>query len=315
MFLRVTYVADAIVGANVAAVVDVSPDAARSLAGRHDEARAFSTLEDALAAAELDAVHVCTPLESHVSLADIGLERRCHVLVEKPLATSLADTERVLAHARERKLLAAPVHQLAFQPGVRALLRRRDRLGELVRVSYRTCSAGGTGRSPEERRSVLLEILPHPASLLHRVFGEQADGAELEVVRFTSDDLDLVGRLGDTLVEASISLRARPTRHELELVGTQATGFADLFHGYAFVERGAVSRPAKVARPFRVGGRLLAGAGVNLAARAIRREPAYPGLRELVRLFYAASIDGAEPPVGASETLFVAGLVDQVRGG
>ncbi len=75
-----------------------------------------------------------------------------------------------------------------------------------------------------------------------------------------------------------------------------------------------MSRPAKVVRPFRLGGRLLTGAGVNLATRAIRREPAYPGLRELVRLFYAAAIDGAEPPVGASEALFVARLVDQVRG-
>ena len=301
------------VGASVAAVIDISPDAARGLAAGRDGAQVFSTLEDAVSRAELDVVHVCTPLESHMAVVDVALEHGSHALVEKPLAESLVETERVLERAREHGLLVSPVHQFSFQPGVRALLERRGRLGELVRFAFRTCSAGGEGRSSDDRRRLLLDILPHPASLLHRVFGDGVSATDLDVVRFTSDDLDLAGYHGGTLIDISISLRARPTRNELELVGTEATGHADLFHGYAFIERGAVSRPAKVVRPFRLGGKLLAGAGANLAVRAVRREPAYPGLRELVRRFYAASIDGAPPPIRDAETLFAAGLVDRVR--
>jgi predicted dehydrogenase len=303
------------VGAHVVAVVDVGEAAARTLAARHDDARVFRSLGDALGAGGLDVVHVCTPVESHGQLVELALGHGCHALVEKPLGGSLAETEHVLGRARDLRLLVNPVHQFSFQPGVLALLGRPERLGELVRVTYRTCSAGGAGRSPDERRRILFEILPHAASLLHRIFGGRLGDSELGVARFSSDDLDLVGRVEETLIEVSISLRGRPTRNELELLGTRATGFADLYHGYAIVERGAVSRPAKVVRPFRLGGQLLAGAGVNLAARALRREPAYPGLRELVRRFYAAAIDGAEPPIDDAEILFAARLADRVRNG
>jgi predicted dehydrogenase len=300
-------------GASVIAVVDVRAEAARSLAARHDEARPFSRLDDALAAAPFDVVHVCTPLESHVASIDAALDGGCHVLVEKPLAASLAETEDVLERARARGLVVAPVHQLPFQPGLSAVLARRERVGDLVRLSYRTCSAGGDGRASEDRRSVLLEILPHPVSLLCRALGQAFDQAGLRIERFTSDDLDLTASVGETLVDVSISLRGRPTRHELELVGTSGTAFADLFHGYAFVDRSAVSRPAKVARPFRLGARYVAGAGANLAGRALRREPAYPGLRELVRRFYDAALADAEPPIGEAEVLAAARLRDRLQ--
>lgn len=307
--------AASLTGAEIAAVVDVRLDAASALAARHGEASTYSDLESALSAAPIDVVHVCTPTEEHAALVGIALERGCHALVEKPLAESLAETEALLAQAQESGLAVNPVHQFPFQPGFRNVLERRARLGELVRVSYRTCSAGGEGRPPEERRRVLLEILPHPVSLLHHLVPLSSDLAELDVVRFTEDDLDLVGTLGDTRLDVSISLRGRPTRNELEVVGGQASALVDLFHGYAVVEGGRVSRSAKALRPFALGGQLVAKAGGNLASRALRREPAYPGLRELIRRFHAAALAGHEPPVPEAETLAAARLIDRVRAG
>lgn len=307
--------AASLAGAEVAAVVDVRPDAARVLASRYRNASGFADLETALSAAPIDVVHVCTPTAEHAALVGTALERGCHALVEKPLAESLAETEALLALAQERGLAVNPVHQFPFQPGFRHVLERRERLGELVRVSYRTCSAGGEGWPPEERRRVLLEILPHPVSLLHHLFRLSFDLVELEIVRFTEDDLDLVGALGNTRLDVSISLRGRPTRNELEVVGERASALVDLFHGYALVERGRVSRSAKALRPFAVGGQLMAKAGGNLASRALRREPAYPGLRELIRRFHVAALAGREPPVPDAETLAAARLLQRVRAG
>jgi predicted dehydrogenase len=300
-------------GAQVVAVVDVRPEAAVALAGKHDSASVFPGLDDALAALAVDVVHVCTPVGSHATLVETALASGRHALVEKPLAASLAETDTLLGAARDRGLALNPVHQLPFQSGFRRLLDRRTDLGDLVRVTYRTCSAGGDGRSAPERRELLLEILPHPVSLLYGLFRGALEGGELEVIRFTDDDLDLSGEFGDTLVDVSISLRGRPTRNEFEVVGTHASALADLFHGYALVQSGRVSRPAKVLRPFRLGGQLLGQAGANLAGRAARREPAYPGLRELVRRFHAAAVEGAAAPISEAETRAAAALVDRVR--
>jgi hypothetical protein len=71
-----------------------------------------------------------------------------------------------------------------------------------------------------------------------------------------------------------------------------------------------VSRRRKVAHPFLLAGGTLWSAAANLAARAARREPAYPGLRELVSRFYAAVRYDTEPPVAAAETLAVAAARD-----
>lgn len=300
-------------GAEIVAVVDVSLKAAQELAARHGAGAIFADLDSALAEGAIDVVHVCTPLESHASLIEVTLARGCHALVEKPLVSSLAETEAALGRAHECGRLLSPVHQLPFQPGFRSLLERREQLGELVRVDYRTCSAGGTGRSADGRRRTLVEILPHPVSLLHRLFGDSVAHAELEVVRFTADDLEIAGELAGARLDISISLRGRPTRNELEIVGTRATGFTDLFHGYAIVETGRVSRPAKIARPFRRGGQLISRASLNLASRTLRREPAYPGLRELIGRFYAAALGGSVPPITASETLAAARVMERVR--
>ena len=300
------------VGGAVVGIVDPSPRAAAGLVGAHRGAASFPDLDAALAATSPDVVHVCTPTASHAGLVEAALAGGSHVLVEKPLAGSSEETESLLALAHARGLVLNPVHQLPFQPGFQSLLRRRGQLGELVRVAYRTCSAGGDGRSGEERRELLLEILPHPVSLVSRVFPE-LDPVVLQVVRHTDDDLDLTGLLGDVRLDVSVSLRGRPTCNEILLVGTRATGFAVLFHGYALVENGRVSCVTKAWRPFRLGGLLVAHAGGNLLLRGARREPAYPGLRELVLRFHAAALGAGEPPVPAAEALAAARLIDRVR--
>ena len=56
----------------------------------------------------------------------------------------------------------------------------------------------------------------------------------------------------------------------------------------------------------------LAAAGWNLAARAARREFAYPGLRTLVALFYSAVRSGGEHPITPEQSLAVAEARDRI---
>lgn len=49
---------------------------------------------------DLDVVHVCTPNNSHAEIAIAALEAGCHVMCEKPMATSAADARRMVETAR-----------------------------------------------------------------------------------------------------------------------------------------------------------------------------------------------------------------------
>lgn len=303
-------------GARVVAVADPDPAAARELA-RSCGANAVASLDDCLAITSpaIDAVHLCTPLATHAILATRALEAGKHLLVEKPLAPTSGETGALLGLARKRGLVLCPVHQFAWQSGVRELVKERARLGEIVRIAFTTCSAGGEGFSRERRRQILLEILPHPASLLHLLQGGAGDLAGWQILASTDDDLELGRRSGATQEQITISLRGRPTRAQLVVVGTKATAHADLFHGFSFVEDGKVSRTRKALAPFGHAAKLQLRAGTNLVGRAVRREPAYPGLRELVAAFHAAVRGEGPAPVTEAEALGAAALMERVARG
>ena len=116
-------------GATITAVIDRDSEAATRLAKR------FGAATDA---ADVDAVHICTPLESHAELVRAALDAGRHVLCEKPLAPSLAETQALLDRAQEQGRVLCAVHQFPFQRGYRRMLERRARLGKIVRVAMRS---------------------------------------------------------------------------------------------------------------------------------------------------------------------------------
>jgi len=87
-------------GVRVAAIADVRPEAARSLASRLG-CPAFRSFEAMAAARGLDAVVVCTPPATHSEISRHFLRRRVHVLCEKPLSIDLRSA-RLMAHEARR---------------------------------------------------------------------------------------------------------------------------------------------------------------------------------------------------------------------
>lgn len=300
-------------GAEIAAIIDRDPRAADALRARYPRARGYRDLATCLAHGQVDVAHICTPLDTHVALATVALEARKHVLIEKPLAPTAAETERLLALAAARGVMLCPVHQFPFQRGCRRLRRQLPRLGEPVFASFMTCSAGGAGRPAAGHRALLFEILPHPLSLFQAVLGVDLAHATIELTALTDDALLLHGQWRGMQLQAAIFLRGRPTRNALSIIGSRATAHVDLFHGYLVVEAGEPSRRTKLLQPLLYGGKLLLAAGTNLWRRAIAAEVAYPGLDELIGQFYCSCQSGTPPPIAAADILALARVIDRLR--
>ena len=103
----------------LAGVVDTKPGRAAEIAGRHG-APAFTDARDVLDL--IDAVSIAVPTESHVEVARLFVERGIPVLVEKPLAASLAEADQLLDEAARRHVLVATGHTERFNPAVEAAL-------------------------------------------------------------------------------------------------------------------------------------------------------------------------------------------------
>ncbi len=300
-------------GSRIVAIVDPDAPRARRLAADADCPH-LESLDAALAKAP-DVVHVCTPLETHEGLARAALTARAAVLVEKPLAPDLATTESLLALAASQGRLLAPVHQFLFQPGILEILDALPTLGRVRHLDLIACSAGAEGRTDAEREAVVAEILPHPLALLERLLPGGVGALAWTVLRGGPGEVRAVARAGEATVSVLISLAGRPTQNALHVVAEGGTAAADLFHGFAVIERGTASRAYKVARPFAVAGRQLGLAAANLTARALRGEVAYPGLRTLVARFHAAVFMNEPNPVPAEQTIAVARARDVILGG
>lgn len=101
---------------------------------------------EALAELKPDLCSICTYSDSHADYAVMAFEAGCHVFVEKPLATTVADAERVVAAAKaaDRKLVIGYI--LRHHPSWMRLIEEARKLGPpyVFRMNLNQQSSGAT---------------------------------------------------------------------------------------------------------------------------------------------------------------------------
>lgn len=301
-------------GGQLVAVVDPNIDVAQGLAKQYRSVKTFSTTEQMIEEVPLDILHICTPSNTHQSIAEKAIDAGIHVLIEKPVTPKGSDTEALLERASRRGVLLCPIHQFLFQDGVRNAKAWLPRIGELVHLEATFCSAGGMSLTPGLQDAVVADILPHPLSLMqgflpNGILPEDWTGVKPRLGEFRG-----MGEIGGISASMFISMHGRPTECGFRVVGTQGTIHLDLFHGYGFYESGAVSKVKKIFRPFDLATKRLGAATVNLGRRVLRGESAYPGLQQLVSAFYRAVRTHAPLPISEVNTLAVARIRDALIG-
>jgi predicted dehydrogenase len=302
-------------GGRVVAVIDADVRRAEHLAGRiPGKPVAAGDVGYLLSKHPIDVVHVCTPIESHEALTGVALAAGAHVLVEKPIAPDAATVEELHAHAAEQGRLLCPVHQFLFQPGVLSAAGWLSDLGAVRHFELVACSAGADQGASDQREEVARDILPHGLALARRLLGASWLESGWYIAPGSAGEIRASTSCGPTSISIMVSMRARPTENSLTIRCDGGTVRANLYHGYASLERGAPSRLDKMTRPFAGAALVLGAATGNLARRAVRGESAYPGLRELIARFYRATTGACEPPIGAAESIDVARARDRLLG-
>jgi predicted dehydrogenase len=104
----------------LAGVVDRDPAVAAEAAAKFG-VPGFETIEACLAAVgPLDAASICVPTVHHASAAEPLLAAGVDLLIEKPLAASLADADRILELSRRHGRIVQAGHLERFNPAVTA---------------------------------------------------------------------------------------------------------------------------------------------------------------------------------------------------
>lgn len=175
-------IARAAEGVELVAAIDPSPSArvwAIEALGLAEEA-VFAALEAALEATAADAVFVITPPETHHAIAGLALRSGKHVLLEKPLATTIGEARDLIgvAAAMDRILMVSQNYR--YRPGAVAARQAvaHGMLGNLEAVRVR-CLRDTRGLWPPDnfryrmRHPFVLDMSIHHADLLRAITGQE----------------------------------------------------------------------------------------------------------------------------------------------
>ncbi len=119
---------------------------------------------------EIDAVVVATPVATHFDLARRALLSEKHVLVEKPLATSVSEVEELGRLSEEKKKVVMVGHTFLYNSAVRYVKKLIDS-GELGDIRYIYSQRLNLGRIRSDV-DALWNFAPHDVSIIQYWLGD-----------------------------------------------------------------------------------------------------------------------------------------------
>jgi len=154
-------------GAHVRWLCDLDVDRARAVVGRYSTVQVTSELDQVLADPAVEAVVIATPAGTHAEIGLAAIESGRHILVEKPLATTRADGERLVRAADEHERVLMCDHTYCYTPAVTEI-RRLVRSGVLGDVQYVDAVRINLGLIRPDT-DVVWDLAPHDLSILDHV--------------------------------------------------------------------------------------------------------------------------------------------------
>ena len=158
-------------GVELVAIVDPDLERAGNLAGELGVV-AVPHLTDVLN--DIDVLTVASPASYHYELTREGLEAGRHVLVEKPIALTMAHADELIALADKNDLILQVGHQERFVFDAFGLLKRAHAPSKVNATRAGTFS----GRAMDT--SVVMDLMIHDLDLVHQVMPGSVAAVEAE---------------------------------------------------------------------------------------------------------------------------------------
>ena len=162
---------DRLPGAALRWICDATEEARARWSPQFPDARVGADLSELLDDPALDAVAVATDVPSHAQIAVRVLESGKHCFVEKPLAQSVAEAERVVAAAEASGRILMVGHLLEYHPGVEKLKEIADS-GELGEIHYLYSNRLNLGKLRADENA-LWSLGAHDVSVVLRLAGDE----------------------------------------------------------------------------------------------------------------------------------------------
>lgn len=229
----------ALPGAELAAVCDIDPPALQSFTRRYG-VKGYRDYGEMLDGKEFDVIVICTPSGLHAEMGVMAARSGKHVLVEKPMAMTLKDADRLIDACEEKGVLLSVVLQNRFKPSFQ-MLKTAVEEGRFGRLSH----AGVTVRwnrdeayfynnpwrgKKAEDGGVMMNQAIHSIDILHWLMGQVESVFAYTTTRYRpieAEDVGVValkfksGALG--VIEAASTVYPRNLEETIAVFGEKGT--------------------------------------------------------------------------------------------
>jgi len=177
-------------GLEIVAVCDVLSEHMDEVLAKHGldfdpGIRRYTDYEELLDQEKPELVSIATESGSHAKIALAAIDRGIHVIIEKPMAMSMADAEEIIRRSREKGVKVSACHQNRFNVAVQKMRRALEegRFGKLSHGSIHVRwnrnkdyydQAPWRGTWAEDGGTLMNQCI-HGIDLLRWTFGDEVD--------------------------------------------------------------------------------------------------------------------------------------------
>jgi len=317
----------------IVGLADNNIKSAKALAEKIGIDSYYTSAEKMLNVQKPDVVHILTPPQYHAELALLSLEKNCHVIVEKPMASNLAEAQKMVSTAKNKGLKLLVAHNLIYDNMVRKAktLASQGHIGKIVSVE--ASFAYDARRNPaimEEGAQYchwsfklnggpLQDLMPHPASLIMEFIPEIKEIRSIGVNRGLlpngyHDEIRVLVRSEKIVGFINISLNEKPDIVSFTLKGNKGTIMVDLYSGVLIMQRKS-NLPRPIIRGvagLRLANQYLKGSLINICNYFTGRIDKSNGRKLLISTFYKMlhDVNGYEESI--KKSINVVKLIDSI---
>ena len=250
-------------GADIVAFVSRTTSSAEAAAEEWGSGKVVGDWRELLELADVDAVDICTPNYLHADIAIAASRAGKHVLVEKPIATTLDEADAMNAAARDSGTILMTAHNVRFAPPFVAV---RDEVasgtvGEVLgfRAAFGHSGpqdwAPGSGWFFDAAQSgggVLIDLGIHVADLLRTILSDEALEVSALLRPGHSGVVEEIAQMvlrfaGGAIGSVHVSWHAYPPPdHQLTLFGTEGIIHLDTLTAPLFRPGSGEPRPLEI---------------------------------------------------------------------
>ena len=216
----------------VVAVCDQSEERLQEVERRFPGSELFNDVDDLLNLDDLDAAVVCTNPESHFEITSRLIKAGVHVLVEKPMTTTAADSRALIELAEEHDVKLMVGHIFLFNSGVNMMKFYIDKgdVGQIYYLNSRRTNLGPIRRDV----NAIWDLAPHDVSIFNYLLGTSPEWVSAVGTKLLLNDREdagfiVLGYPDNVLGHIHVSWADPNKERQIVLVGSdQRIAFDDL---------------------------------------------------------------------------------------